>query len=131
MSMKKYKRLGLEEREEISRMIAKNCSFQSIAKSLGRHVSTESREVAAGSSNKYMYRASRAQARAVRNSRKRTAGKYVLDGHVRLKRYVYGKLRLKWSPVQIAETLKTDYPTDTTMRVSPEAIYTYSPLKTK
>ena len=49
----------------------------------------------------------------------------MLDGHVRLKRYVYRKLRLKWSPVQIAETLKTDYPTDTTMRVSPEAIYTY------
>ena len=123
--MKKYKRLGLEEREEISRMLAQNCSFQSIAKSLGRHVSTVSREVAAGSSNKYTYRASRAQARSVRNSRKRKAGKYVLDGHVRLKRYVYRKLRLKWSPVQIAETLKTDYPTDTTMRISPEAVYTY------
>ena len=123
--MKKYKRLSGEEREEISRMLAQTCSFQSVAKSLGRHVSTVSREVAAGSSNKYTYRASRAQARAIRNSRRRKAGKYVLDGHVRLKRYVYRKLRLKWSPVQIAETLKTDYPTDTTMRVSPEAIYTY------
>jgi len=123
--MKKYKRLSLEEREEISRMLAQRCSFQSIAKILGRNVSTVSREIAAGSCNKYTYRASKAQARAVRNSRKRKAGKYALDGQVKLKRYVYRKLRLKWSPVQIAQTLKKDYPTDTTMRISPEAIYTY------
>src|SRR3989338_5398301 len=116
--MKKYKRLTSEEREEISRMLARDCSFQSIARLLGRNVSTVSREIAAGNSNKYTYRASRAQARSVRNSRKRKVGKYLLDGQVRLKRYVYRKLRLKWSPVQIAETLKTDYPTDTTMRIS-------------
>lgn len=123
--MEKYKRLSGEEREEISRMLARDCSFQSIAKTLGRHVSTISREIAAGSGNKYMYRASRAQARSVRNSRKRKAGKYVLDERVTLKRYVYRKLRLKWSPVQIAEMLKKDYPTNMAMRISPEAIYTY------
>ena len=123
--MKKYKRLTSEEREEISRMLARDCSFKSIARLLGRNVSTVSREIAAGNSNKYTYRASRAQARSVRNSRKRKVGKYLLDGQVRLKRYVYRKLRLKWSPVQIAETLPMDYPTDMTMRISPEAIYTY------
>ncbi len=123
--MRKYKRLSLEEREEISRMLAQDCSFQQIAKSLGRYASTISREISSGSCNKYTYRASRAQARAVRNSRKRKDGKYVLDQHTKLKRYVYRKLRLKWSPVQIAETLEKDYPTDTTMRISPEAIYLY------
>lgn len=123
--MNKYKRLGLVEREEISRMLAQKCSFQSIAKSLGRNVSTISREVGAGSCNKYTYRAGTAQARSVRNSAKRKVGKYFLNDNLRLKRYVYRKLRLKWSPTQIAKTLKKAYPTDMTMRISPESIYTY------
>ena len=115
MPMNKYKRLNIEEREEISRMLAQKCSFQSIAKSLSRNVSTISREIISGSCNKYTYRAGKAQARAVRNSRKRKAGKYALDDNVRLKRYIYRKLRLKWSPTQIAETLEIDYPTDMTI----------------
>lgn len=123
--MNKYKRLSEEEREEISRMLAQKCSFQSIAKSLGRFVSTISREVSSGSCNKYTYRASKAQARARRNSCKRKFGKYFLDENITLKRYVYRKLRIKWSPTQIAETLKMDYPTDMTMRISPESIYSY------
>jgi len=123
--MNKYNRLNVDEREEISRMLAQRCSFQCIAKSLGRSTSTISREVGSGSCNKYTYRASKAQARSARNSGKRKAGKYVLDGNLRLKRYVYRKLRKKWSPTQIAETLKMDYPMDMTMRISPESIYTY------
>ena len=123
--MNKYKRLSAEEREEISRMLAQKCSFQSIAKMLCRNVSTISREVGAGSCNQYTYRAGKAQNRALRNSRKRRGGKYALDDTVQLKRYVYRKLRLKWSPTQIAEILEKDYPTDMTMRISPESIYTY------
>jgi IS30 family transposase len=123
--MNKYKRLSANEREEISRLLAQKCSFQSIAKSLNRFTSTISREVSSGSCNKYTYRASKAQARAVRNSGKRKAGKYTLDDNLKLKRYVCCKLRKKWSPTQIAETLKMDYPTDMTMRISPESIYTY------
>ena len=123
--MNKYKRLSAVEREEISRMLAQKCSFQSIAKTLGRNVSTISREVGAGSCNQHTYRAEKAQNRSVRNSRKRRGGKYSLDDHVRLKRYVFRKLRLQWSPVQIAEMVEKDYPTDTTIRISPESIYTY------
>ena len=55
--MKNYKRLRFDEREEISRMLAQSCSLHAIAKSLDRHVSTISREVRAGSCNKYTYRA--------------------------------------------------------------------------
>lgn len=123
--MNKYKRLSAEEREEISRMLALKCSFQYIAKSLGRNVSTISREVSAGSCNQYTYRAEKAQKRAVRNSSRRRSGKYMLDDNTKLKRYVYRKLRLKWSPDQIAETVEKDYPTDMAMRISPESIYTY------
>lgn len=123
--MSKYKRLSNEEREEISRMLAQKCSFQTIAKSLGRFASTISREIRSGSCNKYTYRANKAQARAVRNSRKRKSGKYILDSNLRLKRYVFRKLRLEWSPTQIVETLKMDYPSDVSMTISPESIYTY------
>lgn len=123
--MNQYKRLSGYEREEISRMLAQKCSFQSIAKSLGRFTSTISREISSGSCNKYTYRAGKAQARSARNSGKRKAGKYALNDNLKLKRYVYRKLRKKWSPTQIAETLKMDYPTDMTMRISPESIYTY------
>ncbi len=106
-------------------MLSQKCSFQHIAQTLGRTASTISREIGAGSCNQYTYRAEKAQNRAVRNSSKRRGGKYALDNSVKLKRYVYRKLRHKWSPVQIAETLKSEYPTDTTMRISPEAMYTY------
>lgn len=123
--MNKYKRLTLEEREEISRMLAQKCSFTTIAKTLGRHTSTISREVESGSCNKYTYRAGKAQSRALRNSRKRRLGNYVLDHKHQLKRYIYRKLRLKWSPTQIANTLEMVYPNDKTMHISPESIYTH------
>ena len=123
--MKKYKRLGADEREEISRMLAQRCSLRHIARSLQRNVSTVSRDIASGSCNKYSYRAGTAQARAVRNSRKRRGGKYALNDTAALRRYIYRKLRLKWSPVQIAEAVKKDYPDDMVMRISPEAIYAH------
>lgn len=116
--MNKYKRLTLAEREEISRMLAQKRSFQSIAQSLGRHVSTISREISAGCCNKYTYRANKALARAERNSSKRKSGQYVLDGNLKLKHYVCRKLCLKWSPTQIAETLEKEYPTDMTIKLT-------------
>jgi len=66
-----YKRLSDLEREDISRMLSQKCSFRGIAKVLGRNVSTISREINAGSCNKYTYRAVKAQNRARRNSSKR------------------------------------------------------------
>ncbi|MBA3047387.1 IS30 family transposase [Patescibacteria group bacterium] len=123
--MKNYKRLSDLEREEISRMLSQGCSFQGIAKQLNRHVSTVSREVGAGSCNKHTYRAAKAQNRARRNAGKRKVGRFKLDGNQKLKFYICEKLKLKWSPVQIAEELKKDYPDNMDMRISPEAIYTY------
>lgn len=123
--MNKYKRLTLEEREEISRKLAQKCSFTTIAEALGRYTSTISREVGSGSCNKYTYRAGKAQGRALRNSRKRRLGNYALERKHQLKRYIYRKLRLKWSPTQIANTLEMVYPNDKTMHISPESIYTH------
>ena len=123
--MNNYQRLGLDEREEISRMLAQGCSLNNIAQSLNRWTSTISREIASGSCNKYTYRAGIAQRRAKRNARKRKQDKRFLKTNIKLKRYIYKKLRLKWSPVQIAKELEKDYPLDMTMRFAPETIYSY------
>lgn len=121
----KYHRLTENEREEISRMLAQGGSFRSIATALGRVVSTISNEVHAGGANCYTYRATRAHNRARRKSRKRRDGKRCILLSRPLRRYVHAKLRLRWSPEQIANTLVEEYPTDTTMRIAPESIYTY------
>jgi len=123
--MNKYKRLCSDEREEISRMLAQRCSLQTIAKSLGRNISTISREIRAGSCNTYTYRAGKAQRRADRNAKKRRLGRRKLIKNPSLRRYIHQKLRLKWSPVQIAKELEKDYPFNTNMRIAPETIYTY------
>ncbi len=123
--MKKYTRLSELEREEISRMLAQGLSLRNIAKTVYRHVSTISREVGAGSCNKYTYRAQKAQRRAWRNMSNRKGGKLLLSSNTNLRDYVYKQLRKKWSPIQIAETVKKQYPTDITMRISHETIYTY------
>ena len=123
--MKNYKRLSSDEREEISRMLAQDYSLNDIAKKLDRYASTISREILSGSCNKYTYRAGKAQRRAARNSSQRKKGNRILNNELRLKRYVYGKLRKKWSPAQIAKELKKDYPADMAMRIAPETIYAY------
>lgn len=106
-------------------MLAQNYSLNDIAELLSRGVSTISREVNAGSCNKYTYRAGKAQRRAMRNSRKRKENKRKIDVNLDLKQYIHKKLRLKWSPVQIAKELTRDYPLNMDMRVAPETIYTY------
>jgi transposase, IS30 family len=123
--MTNYERLNESEREEISRMLSQEYSFSDIAKALGRKTSTISREVNAGGCNRKTYRAVKAQNRARRNAAKRKKGKHRLNKEKELWKYIRKKLKLKWSPRQIAEELEIDYPLDMTMRISPEAIYTY------
>lgn len=123
--MKNYKRLNLDEREEISRMLAQSYSLNYIAKALNRYASTISREIRSGSGNKYTYRAGKAQRRATRSAKKRKKNKRILYKETRLKQYIHDNLRKKWSPEQIAKELAKDYPMDMTMRIAPETIYTY------
>lgn len=124
--MKKYKRLTAEEREEISRMLALNYSLSKIAKDLERSLSTISREVKKvwGIRFRSRYRATAGHNRARRSSQKRRLGQYKLDKNKVLFEIVKDKLRLYWSPEQIACWLKSEYE-DQTMHVSKETIYTY------
>jgi len=121
--MNKYKRLTLEEREDISRSLSQGYSPSDIAKKLCRVKSTITREIKKGGCNTYTYRAGKADRRAKRNSSKRKEGKCKLDKYPELKNYVYNKLRIEWSPEQIAKTLKKEYPDD--MSISSETIYSH------
>jgi transposase, IS30 family len=112
--------LTLSEREDISRGIASGSSFREIARHLDRAVSTVSREIARHG-GRPAYRAHAADDQAW-NSALRPK-QCLLALHPRLREIVASKLILDWSPEQISGWLKTHYPDDGSMRVSPETIY--------
>jgi transposase, IS30 family len=120
--MKKYTRLSFKDREEISRGIWAKESFADIAKRINRPTSTVSREVNGNNKYKWCYRAEKAQDRA-EELRKQGRCPKKLDGNLKLKEYVYEKLKTEWSPEEIANRIETDYPQDKDMRISHETIY--------
>ena len=113
-------RLSLAEREEISRGLRAGSSCHAISAALGRSPSTISREVHAGG-GRTCYRAWWADERAYRQARRPKAAK--LRTSLPLRREVERRLKLRWSPQQIAARLIVDYPEDPEMRVSHETIY--------
>lgn len=120
-----YQRLGLAEREEISRFLAAGYGIRDIARTLNRNPGTISREVTRAGMNRYTYRAMRSEKRARRNAAKRRSGKMKLGANSELWAYVREKLLIRWSPEQIASRIIKDYPANMVMRISPEAIYRY------
>lgn len=120
---KKYRRLSLAEREEISRGLARGDSFRKIEESLGRALGTVSRELSSKDMTGESYRAERAHRLAQKKSSSRKKGLRSLLENPVLWRYVSCKLKERWSPEQIAMYLKRDYPEDMSMRTSPETIY--------
>ena len=124
-----YHRLSFSERENIRRYLASELSIRNIARELGRDHGAIGREVNHGGGRK-KYRAILAQYRAKRK-RKKQGRKKKLETNLRLKAYVSKKLLLFWSPEQIANNLKIDYPEDTAMRISPETIYSYVYIQPK
>ncbi len=130
MNNPNYKRLSFEEREEISRYLASGLKAGRIAMLIGRNRSTITREIRKGFKTN-TYRAVQANNRAKRNAKRRRFGKRKIDKCKRLKRFIEKHLWLKWSPEQIAEKLKIEYPTDMDMRISPESIYAYLYVKPK
>src|SRR5512143_1412077 len=94
--------------------------MRSIAAQLGRAPSTISREIKRNG-GKEGYRASRADQAAWDRGRRPKAGKRAANRV--LARLVAGKLRLQWSPEQVAGWLKRTYPDDASRQVSAETIY--------
>ncbi|VWD64927.1 transposase [Burkholderia contaminans] len=98
--------LTLAEREEISRAVVAGQSIRSIAARLGRAPSTISREVRRNGGRQY-YRASQADELAWDRARRPKTCKLVRNRI--LAQVVASKLRLQWSPEQIAGWLKHVY----------------------
>ncbi|MBA4382903.1 MAG: IS30 family transposase [Sideroxydans sp.] len=112
--------LSLSEREEVSRGIASNESMRSIAARLGRAPSTISREIERNGGDS-KYRAARADKKAWERACRPKSCK--LAGSPWLRRAIEIKLRINWSPEQIAGWLKRTNPEDESKQVSHETIY--------
>jgi IS30 family transposase len=124
MQNTKYRRLTAREREEVSRSLAVGMSQREIARLLDRDPSTISREIKRNR-GRSGYRAYSASRRALATASSRRNGKSRLEKDEQLRGYVLGKLRQEWSPQEISERLKREYPLHVSMRISHEAIYRY------
>src|SRR5271155_423592 len=111
--------LSAEEREEILLGLARGESMSEIARSLGRAPSTITGEVAANGGIR-RYGAWRAHCRAESSARRPKPAKLA---HPPLVRQVTTWLEKLWSPQEIAERLRLEYPDDPMMQVSHETIY--------
>ena len=112
--------LSLSEREVISHGVVAGRSMRSIAASLGRAPSTVSREIGRNGGCQG-YRASHADQAAWDHARRPKSCKLVRNRA--LARIVAQKLKMLWSPEQIAGWLKCTYPKDENYQVSQETIY--------
>ena len=112
--------LTLAEREEISRSVATGLSIRSIAAKLGRAPSTVSREIKRNGDQEG-YRATHADSAAWQRAYRPKVCK--LAENRALARIVTDKLRMLWSPEQIAGWLRQTYPCDEGLHVSHETIY--------
>jgi IS30 family transposase len=112
--------LALAEGEEISRGVTAGQSVRSIARLLRRAPSTVSREIRRNGGC-CSYRASAAEQAAWDRAQRPKPCK--LAQNRALARSVAEKLRLEWSPHQVAGWLKRTYPQDETRQVSHETIY--------
>ena len=112
--------LTLSERETISRGLAAARTARCIARQLGRAPSTVSREIKRNGGRK-CYRAAAADRRAWACARRPKRCKLARYGWLR--RLVARKLRLNWSPEQIAGWLRRGHPRQERYQVSHETIY--------
>jgi IS30 family transposase len=111
--------LSILEREQILLGVSRGASLRAIARSLGRAPSTISRELAVNG-GRAGYGAWRSHRRA-RDAARRPKPCKLRQGT--LLREVSRRLLALWSPQQIAQRLRLDYPDDPGMRVSHETIY--------
>jgi IS30 family transposase len=112
--------LSMAEREEIALGRAAGLAVAVIAARAGRPRCTIYRELARGT-GAGGYRATVAQRRAEQRARRPKVAK--LAASARLRGEVQARLGKRWSPRQIAATLKADFPGQSEMHVCHETIY--------
>lgn len=128
--MSSYTHFTLPERKYLQELLSKGYSFRKIAGFLGRNVSSISREVKRNrtihkpkkpSNNKFQYHAWRAQTLAVVRRREKQYRR--LQPETIEWNYIIEKLNLFWSPEEIANRWKKDFPSFSTFGTS--TIYRY------
>jgi len=112
--------LSFEEREEISRAIARGHSARAIARALRRSHTTITREISRCGGRR-RYRAHTADREAWQRSRRPRPTKLELSPELR--RVIAERLEDDHSPEQIAGWLRIRYPDNEAMQVSHETIY--------
>ena len=118
-----YQHLQPEDRMTIASMCQQDCSVRAIARTLQRSASTISRELGRNAVGTQAYGSHLAQQACVaRQCAARPAAK--LDVRGIAWRVVLTMLDWKWSPQQIAATLKRAFPNEPARHVSHETIYT-------
>src|SRR3989338_8378070 len=119
-----YTRLTFTEREKISNGLWKGESFAEISRRIKRPECTVAREVWKNVKRKLRsYQAVMAQEKAY--ERKKHGRPKKIENNIKLEIYIEAKLRLEWSPEEIARRVCLEYPKDKTMRISHETIYQY------
>ena len=114
----KYKQLTLEKRYQISALIKAGLNQKSIARELGVHPSTISREFRRNSDAIRGYNAEFAQIKSTKIERSKKK-RFSLTKPI--EKYIRAKLKLDWSPEQISGRMRKD----TGISVVHETIYRY------
>lgn len=118
-----YKHISPWEREQMGRLFAQGKSIRHASRVLHRSHSSLAREIKRSKSYRLAYSALAGEQWA--EKRRGVARRRRKLDDERLQEFVYDKLKLRWSPEQIAHFLKRRYADDITMQVSHESIYTY------
>jgi len=120
-----YTHLTEQERYVISHLSVARFSLREIARRINRHHSTVSRELKRNGPQYdctiYWYDWTHPMA----VKRRCQARHYRRQNNLRLVRYVEAKLKLQWSPEEIAQRIRIDYPDNREMRISHETIYSW------
>ena len=116
----KYKHLTVEERERIQELLWQKASIRSIAIAIGRNSSSVARELKRNYPLEYKRYAPRlAHERAL--VKRKSRGRTERLKNKRIREYVVKKLKRRWSPEQISNTIKKAVG----QSISHEAIYQY------
>ncbi|APZ43112.1 IS30 family transposase [Acidihalobacter ferrooxydans] len=118
----RYKQLSMDERNRLQRGLNQGMSLRALARALGRHVSTLSRECRRGwigSSYDAVQGREAVRIRRRRGTRKLLAGSPLAD------LVAWQIIQHAWSPEQIAGRLRMEHPEEARQRVSHETIYQF------
>jgi IS30 family transposase len=119
-----YVQLSLRERDRVAILRAQGVSLREIGRRIRRDASTISREIRRNGGQIYdAYGGGKAHQRAT--ARKRAAGRRERLKTPGLRAYVRARLRLGWSPEQIAGALRKARGRKHSATISHEAIYQY------